>query len=122
MRQNVLLVLRWSARVTGLALVGFFLFMVAGHGGLPNIIEQPAPVQVQFAGFFFCLAGCLLGWKRELWGGLLAAGGMAAFCATQLIVNGRFPGGVIPVFFVPALLFLASAAFATSSARRGSAG
>jgi hypothetical protein len=108
MADAILLVLRWSARISGLLLVVLVVAMTIGHGGPPNVFQAPLPVQIEFCGLFLSLAGFLVGWRREGLGGLLAATGFAIFCATELIVTGRPPGGAIPLFIVPAVLLLAS--------------
>jgi hypothetical protein len=82
--------------------------MTIGHGGPPNVFRMPVAVQLEFFGLFLSLAGFLLGWRWEGLGGVLAAAGFAIFYGTELIVNGRPPGGAIPLFVVPALLLLAS--------------
>ncbi len=108
MADAILLVLHWSARISGLLLVGLVVAITIGHGGSPNVFQAPPPVQIEFCGLFLGLAGFLLGWRWEGLGGIVASSGFAVFCATELIVNGKPPGGAIPLFVVPAVLFLAS--------------
>jgi peptidoglycan/LPS O-acetylase OafA/YrhL len=99
--------LRWSARTSGLLLVGMVLIFLVGEGP-PNPFRQPPSVQVEFLGMILMVAGFLAGWRWEALGGLLAVTGFAAFAATEVIVNHSPPGGAIPLFAVPGLLFLLS--------------
>lgn len=64
--------LRWTARITGLAFVALFAVFAVGYGGLPNVVQQPVPVQIEFAGMFMMLAGFLAAWRWETFGGILA--------------------------------------------------
>ena len=97
-----MLVLRWSGRLAALVLVGIVAAIVVGHGGLPNVLGQLAGVQVEFVGLCLCVAGCVAGWRWQVPGAILAIAGFGLFLATELIVNGRFPGGLIPFFLVNA--------------------
>jgi hypothetical protein len=116
MARKVLLVVRWSARITSLMLVALVLVFMVGEGP-PNPFKQPSSVQVEFLGMALMLAGFLLGWRWEAMGGIMAVVGFAAFFATELVVNGRPPGGAIPLFVVPGVLFLVSYGLAAMGRR-----
>lgn len=107
--------LRWTARVTGLALSGLVAMFVVGHGGLPNLLGQPVPVQIEFAGMFMMLAGFVAAWRWETFGGILATCGFASFFATEMVTNGTPPGGLIPFFAIPGVLLLVSRAMTSPS-------
>jgi hypothetical protein len=107
MVHGTLLGLKWSARLTGLLLVGLVLVFVVGEG-VPNPVRQPPSVQIEFLGMALMLVGFLLGWRWEGLGGILAICGFAAFFAAEMIVNGKPPGKAIPLFVVPGILFLLS--------------
>jgi hypothetical protein len=92
-----------------LLLLALVLVIVVGHGGLPNILEQPVAVQLEFAAMGVMLLGLVIGWVREFLGGLLVLAGLAAFNAVELVVNGRPALGAFPLFAVPGVLFLLSA-------------
>ena len=114
----ILLGLRWSARITGLLLAGMvLLFMLAL--GPPNPFNQPTPVQIEFLGMGLMVSGFLLGWRWEGVGGLVAVIGFLVFSATEFAVNGVPPHGAIPLFAVPAVLFLLTYAAATRVRRAG---
>jgi hypothetical protein len=102
-------IVRWSARVTGLLLVGLVLAIVIGEGGPPNVFRQPTPVQLELGAMALMLVGMVLGWLREGLGGLLVLIGLAAFNAVELAVNGLPARGAFPLFAVPGILFLLSA-------------
>lgn len=100
--------LRWTARVTGLALLGLVGVLIVGHGGLPNVFGRPAAVQLESLATVMMLGGLLLGWWREAVGGVVASIGIALFFAVEMVVNGSPPGGIVPLFCVPAILLLIS--------------
>ena len=99
--------LRWSARITGLLLAGMVLLFMIGEGP-PNPWKQPPRVQVEFLGMALMVAGFLAGWRWAGAGGLVAVIGFVVFAATEFIVHGRPPGGAIPLFAVPGVLYLLS--------------
>jgi hypothetical protein len=99
----------WSARVTSLLLLGLVIVLVVGQGGMPNVLRQPTPVQLEFAALGLMLLGLVVGWVREGLGGLLVLLGLAAFNGVELAVNGRPARGAFPLFAVPGGLFLLSA-------------
>jgi hypothetical protein len=90
-------------------LLGLVSVLVIGHGGLPNVVRQPRPVQLEFAALGLMLLGLVLGWQWEGLGGQLVLLGLAAFDAVELAVNGRPALGALPLFAVPGVLFLLSA-------------
>lgn len=107
--------LRWTARLTGLAFSALMAVFALGYGGLPNLLQQAVPAQIEFAGMFMMLAGFLAAWRWETLGGILATCGFAAFFATEMVTNGSPPGGLIPLFAIPGVLFLVSRSIASSS-------
>jgi hypothetical protein len=100
---------RWSARITSLLLFGMVMFIVIGHGGLPDVLQQPTSVQLEFAAMGIMLLGLVIGWVREALGGLLVLLGLAAMNAVELAVNVNPAKGAFPLFAVPGVLFLLSA-------------
>jgi hypothetical protein len=103
------LLIHWAARLTSLLLFGLVTVIVVGHGGLPDILAQPTPVQLEFAAMGVMLLGLVVGWLRDGLGGLLVLLGLAGMNAVELTVNGRLALGAFPYFAVPGILFLMSA-------------
>jgi hypothetical protein len=83
------------------------LVFLVGEGP-PNPFKQPPSVQTEFLGMLLMLAGFLVGWRWEATGGILALIGFAVFAATEAVVNRKLPGGAIPLFAIPAVLYLLS--------------
>jgi hypothetical protein len=100
---------RWSARITSLLLLGLVIIISIGEGGPPNVFRQPPSVQLEFASLGLMLIGLVIGWVCEGLGGLLVLLGLVAFNAVELAVNGRPGLGAFPLFAVPGVLFLVSA-------------
>jgi hypothetical protein len=100
---------RWSARLTSLLLLGLVSVFVIGHRGLPDIFRQPTPVQFEFAALGLMLLGLVIGWLREGIGGLLVVLGLVAFNIVEFAASGRPALGAFPLFAVPGVLFLLSA-------------
>jgi hypothetical protein len=109
-----------TRRITGLMLVGLVLLLLVGEGP-PNPFKQPPSVQAEFLAMFLMLTGFLVGWRWEALGGFLAVGGFALFCATELAVNGRLPGGAIPFFVIPGSLLLTAHGLAIVQRRSAAA-
>ena len=93
--------LKWSARITGLLLVGLVLLFIFGEGP-PNPFQQPLRVQLEFVALFLMVVGFLLGWRWEALGGITAVGGFALFFAVELIVHGRRLAGRCRFSWCPA--------------------
>lgn len=108
MLATIQLFLRWSARISGLLLFGLVAVIVIGHGGLPNVLEQPVRVQLEFLAMGLSVAGFLVGCRSDGWGALLTLGGFGLFCAVEMVINHRLPGQAIPYFTIPGILYLLS--------------
>ncbi len=106
-KQAVSVGIRWAARISGLALAVMATLFLFGEG-FPNVFVQPTEVVLEFLALGMMLAGFLLGWRWEAIGGGLALLGFSLFCGVELIVNGAFPGGAIPLFAIPGILLLIS--------------
>jgi len=99
----------WTARITGLFLLGLVIVIFVGEGGPPNVFRQPPSVQLEFASLALILIGLVVGWVREGFGGFLVLLGLVAFNAVELTVNGRLALGAFPLLALPGVLFLLSA-------------
>jgi hypothetical protein len=112
MTRSTVVAVRWTARLSGLLLLALVVVFAIGEGGPPNVLDQPRPVQLQFAGMFLMLAGFLIGWRWEAAGGITAVAGFALFLAIEIATNGGPPGGAIPLFLIPGVLLLISTGLA----------
>jgi hypothetical protein len=110
--------IRWAARISGLAFTALATLFLFGEG-FPNVFVQPTEVVLEFLALGMMLVGFLLGWRWEAIGGGLALLGFGLFCVVELIVNGAFPGGAIPLFAIPGILLLISHAVSGDSRTRG---
>ncbi|MEZ4773311.1 MAG: hypothetical protein R3D00_09015 [Bacteroidia bacterium] len=74
-------ILRWTARVWGILSLAFLLFMIGGHifGDEPQNFNNNREIVslIFFPGGV--LAGLLIGFRSEKWGGIIAAVSMAVF-------------------------------------------
>jgi peptidoglycan/LPS O-acetylase OafA/YrhL len=119
MNRWITVAVRWAARISGLALVGLVLLFWIGEGGPANILTQPLPVMLEFAGTLLMLGGFLIGWRWPALGGCTALAGFCLFLGTEFAVNGKPPGGVIPLFLIPGVLLLISAGLEGYQRRTG---
>lgn len=101
-------ILRWTARILGLASIGVILLFLFGEG---LVVNGAWPTPTEWVGLLFfpigLMIGLLIAWRNELIGGLFAVGSVAAFYVWAFIVRGGLPRG--PYFLLlalPALLFL----------------
>lgn len=106
-KQAVLLSIRWLARISGLALTALVTVFLFGQG-FPNVFAQPTEVVLEFIALGMMIVGFLLGWRWEAIGGGLALVGFGLFCGVEVMINGAFPGGAIPLFVFPGILLLIS--------------
>ncbi|HOL26266.1 MAG: hypothetical protein WBL15_05805 [Phycisphaerae bacterium] len=85
----IVLVVRWLARLVGVAI---FLLMglIAIGEGPPNPWGQPWAVNAQLHLMLALWIGLIVGWKWEGVGAALVLGGFALFS----IIEGRFTGGI----------------------------
>lgn len=103
------MVLRWFARAWGLVVVLFVGYFLLMHllSGVPGSMQLDGAFETfRFLCFpLGLLAGLLLAWKFELFGGLLAAGSILAFHAGNLVVLGQAEfDWLITGFAVPGLV------------------
>jgi len=98
-------VLRWLARILSLASLGMLLLFVLGDGSL--LLKLTPSELVQFVFFPIGVAiGLVLGWRSELFGGIVAISSLAMFYLSHLGVTGKLPGGPwFLIFTLPGILF-----------------
>jgi len=103
-------VVRWIARVSSGFAAALILFIFIGEGlteGFEPLLHLSIRETVMMVAFVAVWMGLLLGWKWELYGGLLTACGVAAFYLLDYLFSGTFPR--VPFFLIfasPSLLFL----------------
>lgn len=103
--RTVVILIRWIARITGSLLLFLLLAFLIGEG-CPPIFGLPLPESLMLFAGIVVLLGILIAWKWEGVGGAMIVGGMLAFYAINHLVSGRFPGGALPLFYLPGILFL----------------
>ena len=100
-------VIRWTARIMGLLIIGFVLVLAIGEGRELDVTALNGTEVTMFLAWLIALIGMAVLWKWEGVGGLLTLSGMVAFYGLNFAASGRFPGGpVFPLCFVPGVLAL----------------
>jgi hypothetical protein len=109
-RSKTVQVVRWIARVTSGFAAALILFIFIGEGftgGFEPLLHMTVRETLMMVAFIALWLGLLLGWKWELYGGLLTACGVAAFYLVDYLFTGTLPGILLPLIFSsPGLLFL----------------
>ena len=104
----MLITLRWIARVWSIGSIGLILLFFIGEGFAPTRVTPK-----EWVGLIFfpigVVAGMLVGWRKEVWGGSITTMSILAFYAVYgCLLNGSFPKGwAFIIFSMPGLLFLA---------------
>jgi len=102
-----LVAIRWFARISAAAGVAILLLFLFGEPfRLPDITWMQFVALIFFP--FGLIAGLILGWFRELAGGLVAVGSVACFYLLVAVVHGDWPGWWFLVFASPGILFIFS--------------
>jgi len=113
-----LCVLRWSARVLSILVVGVLLLFVIGEG--LNLSHFTARELALFA--FFPVGICLgmaLAWRWEGLGGGITVASLAAFYLVQRLTSSSFPRGFAFVALAaPGFLFLLCWLWARSTTKQ----
>lgn len=99
-------VCRWVARIVGVFLVLMVICEAVGEG-LPNLLTQPARVQVGFFALLLITIGILAGWRWELAGGTASFFGWGLFLIAVILP--KRPGWFVVFLCVPGLFYMASA-------------
>ncbi len=98
-------VIRWTARIIGLLIIGFVFVLAIGEGRELDVTALNGTEVAMFLAWLIALIGMAVLWKWEGVGGLLTLSGMAVFYGLNFAASGRFPGGpVFPLCFVPGVL------------------
>ena len=103
-------VVRWIARVSSGFAAALILLIFIGEGlteGFEPLLHMSVRESLMMVAFIAVWLGLLLGWKWELYGGLLTACGIAAFYLVDYLFSGTLPRGpYFLIFASPSLLFL----------------
>lgn len=103
---NILFVLRWTARVLGIASVAILSLFLFGEGSFSSVTLKECIGLLFFP--FGLIIGLVLAWWKELIGGAIAVGSALGFYFIyELLINGSWPKGPwFAVFAIPGMLFL----------------
>lgn len=85
------LTIRWLARIGSIVSAGLLLAFAFG-GNEESVLSARGPEAVGLLFFpLGILVGMALGWRRELWGGLVTLGSLALFYLWHFRASGDFP-------------------------------
>ena len=103
-------VVRWISRVSAGFAATLILLIFIGEGltgGFEPLLHMTARETLMVVAFNALWLGLLLGWKWELYGGLLTVCGVAAFYLVDYLFTGTPPKVLLPLFFaLPGFLYL----------------
>ncbi|MCK5785827.1 MAG: hypothetical protein KAH54_04610 [Candidatus Sabulitectum sp.] len=103
-------IIRWTARITSAitALLILMFFVGEGfHDRYQFLFHLPLKDSLMMITFFILWLGLIIGWKRELTGGLLTVTGLGVFYLIDYLFSGSFPRGpYFLVFASPGFFFL----------------
>ena len=109
-RSTTVQVVRWIARVWSAFSVAMILLIFIGEGiserfeFLGHLSSREATMMFAFAAV---VLGLVLGWKWELYGGVLTVCGVVAFYLANYLFSGTLPRGPYFLLFAfPSLLFI----------------
>jgi len=96
---------RWVARIVSAFAVAVIVIIAIGEG-MPNLLTEPAMVQVGFVGLALIVVGFFAGWRWELAGGVLSLVGICLIFGPS-IVNGKITW-FFAVLIAPGVLYITS--------------
>jgi hypothetical protein len=109
-RIETLQIVRWIARVSSGFAAALILLIFIGEGltgGFEPLLHMSVRETLMMVAFVAVWLGLLLGWKWELYGGLLTACGVVAFYLVDYLFTGTLPRVPFPLIVAsPSLLFL----------------
>jgi hypothetical protein len=107
---KTLQVVRWIARISSGFAAALILLIFIGEGlteGFEPLLHMSVRETLMMVAFVAVWLGLLLGWKWELYGGLLTACGVAAFYLVDYLFSGTLPRVPFPLIVAsPSLLLL----------------
>lgn len=94
-------ILNWTARITGLLVLGFFLLFFVGEG-LPDILKGRGKELLRFLPFSLpAIIGFIIAWRRPTKGGRLMIAGAAVMASYFLYFN---DSRVALIYGIPSLM------------------
>lgn len=110
-RMVVAVILRWVARIWGIA--SALILLAFAFGGREHL-RFTAGEAIAFLLFpIGVIAGFVIAWWRELVGGIVTVGCFTLLCALLFAQSSRWPGPYFIVFAAPGFLHVASAIIAS---------
>jgi hypothetical protein len=103
------LLLTWTARISGLLIIAFFMLFFIGEG-IPDIVEGKGKELLQFLPFMLpVFVGFILAWRKPVAGGWLLIAG-AVLVAVYLLFSNDIRAAIIYgfPFLLMGLCFLAA--------------
>jgi len=97
--------IRWFARVSSVVLMAIWLALFVSEVCRPGYGSDVSYALPQGVALAIVFAGYIVGWWKELAGGLLAIAGTILFCVLIGVMQGVSPGAAI-LFAVPGILYL----------------
>jgi hypothetical protein len=97
---------RWCARAGGAIVVTFWVAFVLLEIARSDVDLPSVAAYYQAAALVLVFAGYVLGWRKELTGGILAIIGTVAFFAVHVSTFGMLPGLEAAWFAAPGVLYL----------------
>lgn len=115
---RLLSVFRWTARISSISCLGLLLLFFLGEGfPLRGASAQSLALAACFP--VGVIIGTVIGWWRDLLGGIVAIGSLVGFYVLGRLFSSSFPHGfAFLAFAFPGFLFLLSGLLALR-ARRG---
>ncbi len=103
-------IIRWTARIASAITAFLILVFFIGDGlseGFQPLLHLTLRETLMMISFFAVWLGLILGWKRELTGGLLTVCGLVVFYILDYLFSGSFPRGPFFLIFAsPGFLYL----------------
>lgn len=100
---------RWTARIVGLAFFALISYFVVAHAvspeGLPNFWKEPLSVRLDLVALCLMTVGGVVGWKWEGLAAVMNVGGYALWQAVERHLP--WPPGLIEIALAVGLLYAA---------------
>ena len=97
---------RWTARVSAAVLIVIWLAFFTSEVMRPGFDSSAINTSGQAVPLALVFAGYVIGWRRELAGGLAAIIGTLAFFVAVLTTTQEMPGVAVLLFAIPGVLYL----------------